>query len=91
MQIIFEQTFASSLLSIIRYIAKDKKSAAIDFKKELQKKILLLETSPLMCQQSIYFESDGYRDLTFKGYTVIYKIENNLIKILDIFKWQNFN
>ena len=41
-----------------------------------------------MCRQSIYFEDKRYRDLTFKGYTVIYKVEEDMIKILDIFKWQ---
>jgi len=36
-----------------------------------------------------YFEDKKYRDLIFKGYTIIYKVENNEIKILDIFKWQD--
>ena len=42
-----------------------------------------------MCRASIYFEDSRYRDLIFKGYTVIYKVEENEIKILDIFKWQD--
>ena len=42
-----------------------------------------------MGRPSIYFEDEKYRDLVFKGYTVIYKVEDNEIKILDIFKWQD--
>ena len=41
-----------------------------------------------MCRQSLYFEDDRYRDLIFKGYTIIYKVEDDTIKVLDIFKWQ---
>jgi len=91
LQILFEKSFSYSLLNIIRYIAKDKKSAAINFKKELQNKISLLKKSPFMCPPSHYFENQDYRDLTFKGYTIIYKIEDDFIKILDVFKWQTFN
>ncbi|MDF1874628.1 hypothetical protein JHD48_02640 [Sulfurimonas sp. SAG-AH-194-I05] len=42
-----------------------------------------------MCRPSIYFEDANYRDLIFKGYTVIYKVEDEEIKVLDIFKWQD--
>ena len=42
-----------------------------------------------MCRPSIYFKDIKYRDLIFKGYTVIYKVEEDEIKILDIFKWQD--
>jgi len=41
-----------------------------------------------MCRKSLYFEDDSYRDLIFKGYTIIYKVEDDMIKVLDIFKWQ---
>lgn len=91
MQILFEQSFSDSLFKILKYIAKDKKTAALNFKKDLKQKIELLKNSPYMCNQSIYFDEHDYRDLTFKGYTIIYKVENKFIKVLDIFKWQTFN
>ena len=40
-----------------------------------------------MCRVSIYFNDKAYRDMIYKGYTIIYKIENDTIKVLDIFKW----
>ena len=89
MKIIFESTFSSSLIKILQYISKDKKSAAINFKLDIKEKIDFLKESPFMCKQSIYFENDRYRDLTFKGYTVIYKVDEDNIKILDIFKWMD--
>jgi plasmid stabilization system protein ParE len=88
LKIIYERSFSIPLLNILQYISKDKKSASIKFKNELKGRIELLIESPLMCKKSFYFEDENYRDLVFKGYTIIYKIENEDIKILDIFKWE---
>ncbi len=89
LKIYFESTFSEPLILILHRISKDKKSAAKKFKHDLKEKIDLLTESPFMCRQSNYFEDDRYRDLTFKGYTIIYKVEDNKIKILDIFKWED--
>jgi len=42
-----------------------------------------------MYRKSIYFDDDYYRDFVYKGYTIIYKIEKDFIRVLDIFKWQD--
>ena len=89
MKIIIEIGFSKPLLQILSTISKDKKSASKKFNKDLKDRIKLLLDSPFMCRASIYFEDSRYRDLIFKGYTVIYKVEENEIKILDIFKWQD--
>jgi plasmid stabilization system protein ParE len=89
LQIIFESGFSTALFSILQYISKDKKSAAIKLKQDLKLKIDLLSDSPFMCRASIYFKDERYRDLIFKGYTVVYKVEDEQIKILDIFKYIN--
>lgn len=91
MQIIRDKQYTRNLLSITAYISDDKKSAAISFLQELDKKINTLKDSPLMCRKSIYFHDDNYRDMILKGYTIIYKVEKTLetITILDIFKWQD--
>ena len=44
---------------------------------------------PYKYRKSYYFEDESYRDLIYKGYTIIYKIDEQTIKILDIFKWQD--
>lgn len=87
MKIRFESNFEQSLLSILDYIATDKLSASIKFRKELQHKISLLRDNPYLHRKSIYFEDEAYRDLIYKGYTVIYKISKDIIIILEIFKW----
>jgi len=89
LKIIIEIGFSEPLLQILTTIAKDKKSASKKFNKDLKEKIKLLLDSAFLGRPSIYFEDKKYRDLIFKGYTIIYKVENNEIKILDIFKWQD--
>lgn len=87
MKIVFEEQFLGSFNTILTYIASDKKSASIQFKKELKKKIGALLDYSYMYRQSHYYEDENYRDLTYKGYTIVYKITEEAIQILDIFKW----
>jgi len=89
LQIVYEESFSKSLFQIITFISKDKKSSAVKFKNNLKEKIELLKLSPFMCRKSKYINNENYRDLIFKGYTTIYKIEEKQIKILDIFKWED--
>jgi len=87
MKIVYEEQFKSALSSIIEHISKDKPNASGIFKKELKSKFELLLSNPKMCRVSIYFNDKAYRDMIYKGYTIIYKIEDDTIKVLDIFKW----
>ena len=85
----FTDLFLEQFNSILTYISKDRKSTSYQFKKDIQKRITLLKENPLMCRASYYFEDKAYRDLTYQGYTIIYKVEDKHIIILEIFKWQN--
>lgn len=76
-----------NLMAILTFIAKDKISAAKAFENELDQHILDLIQFPYKYRQSHYYDDERYRDLTYKGYTVIYKITDDVIQILDIFKW----
>ena len=89
MNIVKDILFLKQLANIILYIKKDKITPAKKFEKELNDKIKLLTKNPHMCKKSIYFDDDKYRDLTYRGYTIIYKVEENRLLILDIFKWQD--
>ena len=89
MIIIKDENYLSQLFTLLSYIGKDKQSASKKFEEELNNKINLLKTSPFMCKQSNYFEHEAYRDLVYSGYTIIYKVEEEKIIILEIFKWQN--
>ncbi len=89
MKIIRGHQFVEQLINILRYIAKDKHSAAIKFEKELNKKIKNLIDFPYQYRPSNYFENESYRDMIHYGYTIIYKVEQDRILILEIFKWQD--
>jgi plasmid stabilization system protein ParE len=81
--------FLKELFSILRLIRGDKISASIQFEKQLNKKIKNLQDFPYQYRASYYFEDKSYRDLIYQGYTVIYKVEDERIIILEIFKWQD--
>jgi len=88
MKIIYEKKFQDSLRGIATFIAKDKLSASTNFKRELKEKIEMLYDNPMMYKKSNYFEEDSYRDMTFKGYTIIYRlVSKEELRVLDIFKW----
>ncbi|HFU77745.1 MAG TPA: type II toxin-antitoxin system RelE/ParE family toxin [Epsilonproteobacteria bacterium] len=87
MRVVYEKQFRSALKDIVEYIKEDKVSASKLFKKELKEKFELVKENPKMYRASIYHKNEAYRDLVFMGYTAIYKIEDDVIKVLDIFKW----
>jgi len=91
MKILKSQEYISSLKDILSYIAKDKKSVAIDFRKELNRKIQDIKQFPFMYRESIYFENEYIRDLTYKGYVIPYEVdlENNIVTIIGIIKYKN--
>jgi hypothetical protein len=74
MQISYKKTFENQLLQIVRYIAKDKIGASINFANELEKLIFLIPDNPFKYKPSIYFKNENIRDMTYKGYTINYKL-----------------
>ena len=87
MQIELTDLFKNNFEQIFEYIAKDKFSVAKNFKKELFETIRAIPHFPYKYRKSFYFDSETYRDMIFKKYTIIYKIdlELNRIVVLDIF------
>ncbi|MFP4487086.1 MAG: type II toxin-antitoxin system RelE/ParE family toxin, partial [Campylobacterales bacterium] len=75
--------------SIVKTIANDKITVAKNFERKLNKQIENLVHFPYKFRPSHYFEDTAYRDMIFQGYTIIYKVEEEKILILDIFKWQD--
>ena len=84
------EAYIVSLKEILAYIAQDKKSTAIAFQKELRKKIAQLKSFPWMYRSSIYFDDPSIRDLTYKGYTIPYLVdeEKQIITIIGITKYK---
>jgi plasmid stabilization system protein ParE len=88
MKIVYKDTFVFRLEKQIKYIAIDNPTAARRFKKDLIEKIKTIPSNPLIFRKSIYFESDLIRDLIFKGYTVVFRINDNQIEIFGFVKFQ---
>lgn len=68
-------SFREKLANQLIYIAKDKPEAARKFKQEIIKKIRQLPQKPYSNRKSIYFDRFDIRDLIFKCYTIVYKID----------------
>lgn len=88
MQIKLDEKFEINFNIVFEYIAKDKFSASKKFKKELFQQIKNLPDFPYKFWKSFYFDDEKVRDMTFKGYTVIYEVDldDNIIIILNIFQ-----
>jgi hypothetical protein len=43
---------------------------------------------PQRFRKSIYFNDNSIRDLIYKGYTIVFRINNNLIEVFGIIKFQ---
>ncbi|MEA1920324.1 MAG: type II toxin-antitoxin system RelE/ParE family toxin [Campylobacterota bacterium] len=88
MVIVRKKEYLTALKVILSFISKDSRSRALNFKSQLDHKINSLVNFPYKFKQSENHEDENVRDLTFKGYTITYFIEDNKdkISILDIYK-----
>lgn len=84
MKIRFEENFIDSLALKLQFIAKDKPLAAKKFKDELIASCKDILHMPYKHRKSIYHDDENIRDLIFKGYTVIYIIEDELISVFAL-------
>ncbi|WP_295061736.1 type II toxin-antitoxin system RelE/ParE family toxin [Sulfurimonas sp.] len=84
MKIRFEENFIDSLALKLQFIAKDKPLAARKFKDELIASCKDILHMPYKHRKSIYHDDENIRDLIFKGYTVVYIIEDELISVFAL-------
>ena len=91
MNIEYRSKFVDSFTKILDYISLDSSNAALHFKQDIKNKIENIQYMPLQYKKSIYFDDDNIRDLIFKGYTIVYEINPNMIVIIGIKKYkENF-
>lgn len=88
MKTIYKESFVLRLEKQIKYIAKDNPTAAIRFKKEVLLKIKEIASNPYLYRKSIYFDTTLIRDLIFKGYTIVFRINENQIEVFGFVKYQ---
>ena len=85
MEIRRTKLFKEQFKVILENIAKDKVSAMSRFKKELNDRIDDLPNMPKKYRKSLYYDDENVRDMIFRGYTIIYKIDKKHITIVEIF------
>ena len=64
----------------MKFISLDSKNRALAFKSEIDKHINNSVNMPYKCRKSIYFQDESIRDLIYKGYIIVYKIDE--IKVI---------
>ncbi|WP_304198825.1 type II toxin-antitoxin system RelE/ParE family toxin [Flavobacterium alvei] len=92
MKIRFTVKFKFLLEDQVRYISKDKPLAAKKFKKELLSNLKKDLKNPFHFKESIYSDGDKtIRDYVFKGYTVVFKVDNEIeiVSVVAILKHRN--
>ncbi len=91
MKIKFTVKFKFLLEDQVRYISKDKPTAAKKFKKDLLVNLKKDLKYPFHYKQSIYSDDENVRDYIFKGYTIVYRfdIEIELVSVIAILKHRN--
>lgn len=91
MTIIRSAKYTKALKEQMKFISLNSKNRALVFKSEIDKHINDLSHMPYKCRQSIYFQDETIRDLIYKGYTIVYKIDEikAIITIIGIKKYQN--
>ena len=74
----------------MRFISLDSKKRALTFRSQLDKQISAIQDMPYKCRKSIYFDDDVVRDLIFKGYTIVYKVDKikETITVIGIQKYK---
>ncbi len=89
MKIIYKESFAQRFQIQFEFIASDRPVAARKFRNELKQAINKIKDNPRSCRKSIYFEDETIRDLIFKGYTIVFKINTENIEVFGFVKYQN--
>ena len=85
MKIVESKLFKRQLRTITLKIKEDKPTAAIKFAQELKKQINDLPNMPKKYRKSLYYDDENVRDMIFRSYTIIYKIDKEFITIVEIF------
>lgn len=90
-KIIVEPEAIQDLIDIKTYITReDSDTKAQQFLSELQAKIKTLDAMPNRCRKSLYTDVQDTHDLIYKKYTIVYKINNDIVYILSIFRQRNY-
>ena len=90
MNVKISKSFRDRLAAQVEYIARDKPSAARKFKSEVLERIKEISEMPYKHRKSIFFNREVIRDLIFKGYVIVYKVDeqSQLIEVFGFTKYE---
>ena len=88
MKVVYKESFIIRLENQLDYIAQDSTARAKKFKNELLKRIYKARRNPRQFRKSVYFDDPNIRDLIFKGYTVVFRVNKNTIEVFGFLKFQ---
>ncbi len=83
--------FEEELKEITTFIAIDSLDRAMSFEDELKEKLEILVSNPYAFRKSTQFNDENIRDFIFKGYTIPYLVDDEVILILGIYKANEWN
>lgn len=89
MKIVFKDTFINRLENQLDFIAQNNPANARKFKNELFLLIKTIPSNPRKHRKSIWYDDIDIRDLIFKGYTIVYRINKTTIEIFGFVKFQD--
>lgn len=90
-QIIVEPEAFTDLLSIKTYITQqDSQTKANKFISELKNNIKTLNEMPQRCRKSHYSDDENTHDLIYKKYTTVFKIIDDKVYVLTIFRQRTY-
>lgn len=85
MRIDYSPEFQIELKKIQKFILKDNITASRKFVIDVKEQIHDIPNMPYKYRKSYYYDDEKVRDMVFRGYTIIYKIYDNYIAIVEIF------
>ncbi len=90
-KIIVEPEAVQDLLNIKSYITEeDTLNKANQFISELKNNIKTLNEMPQRCRKSYYTNIKNTHDLIYKKYTTVFKVIEQRVHILSIFRQKNY-
>lgn len=90
-KVFYSKLASEQLYAIKEYIASDSKLVAIKFLQRIKDKIEILATYPYLGKINESFGIQSIRDFVVFGYKIIYKIDEEKIIILAIYKYVDFD
>lgn len=90
-EVVYTSEFKANLDTILDFIGDDNPKAAAKFGNELLDKIDTLDFMPFRCRQHLDNGDKNIRDLVFKGYVIVFRVIENEVRILGIYKENLWN